>query len=372
MLFKPIFVACLLLSLVSACMGFRPKLPDGMWRDHAASRDTPKPLFSYFVTPNEDDEELIKSILGPMGTRKRTESRSIVILSDTTGVTAKSAVEKSLSQFNGCDERFLSAEDEDDDPCELMQKTLYPFLRKKEDIEPILEKATERNSLVVFTFADPLMRKAVVDMCDSNSLVYVDLLGPMFDVMTGFFGREPLGMAGPGTRRPGRRELTELYYSQVDAIEFTLKADDGMAPWLLPEADVVLVGVSRTGKTPLSVFLSQSQALKVSNIPLVLELDPPKQLFEIDPRRVFCLTLNPIDLQRIRESRLERELQRIPDQESDYADWEYLKKDLAKARRLADEYGFTEIDVTGRAVEETASQISSLLNERFPMIGWAC
>ena len=124
-------------------------------------------------------------------------------------------------------------------------------------------------------------------------------------------------------------------------------------------------------ETPLSVFLSQSQGLKVANIPLVLELDPPQQLFgpQIDPRRVFCLTLNPIDLQRIRETRLERELKNTPKEGMNYADWEYLKKDLAKARRIAKENGFTEIDVTGRAVEETASQISSMLNERFPTLG---
>ena len=114
--------------------------------------------------------------------------------------------------------------------------------------------------------------------------------------------------------------------------------------------------------------MSQSQGLKVANIPLVLELDPPKELFQsnVDPRRVFCLTLNPIDLQRIRETRLERELSESSDHSSNYADWEYLRKDLAKARRMAEKYGFTEIDVTGRAVEETASQISSILNDRFP------
>jgi len=133
----------------------------------------------------------------------------------------------------------------------------------------------------------------------------------------------------------------------------------------LPEADVILIGVSRTGKTPLCVFLSQSQGLKVSNIPLTLDKDPPKQLFEsnIDPKRVFLLTLNPVDLLRIRETCLERE----PDNEQpNYANWDYLQEDLAKARALAEKYGYTEIDVTGRAVEETASQISSLLNERFP------
>lgn len=328
---------------------------------------------SYYVAPNnEDDEAMIKSILGPMGQkRKGKRGRSILILSDTTGVTAKSAVEKGLAQFNGCDERFLQSADEDDeDPCELMQKNLYPFIKKPEEIGPIIEKAQEQNSMVVFTFGDPIMRNKVLELCEASNLDYVDLLGPMFDTMANFFDREPLGVPGSSKKPPARKKLTELYYSQVDAIEFTLKADDGMAPWLLPEADVILLGVSRTGKTPLSVIMSQSQGLKVANIPLVLELDPPKELFHsnIDPRRVFCLTLNPIDLQRIRETRLERELSGAPDQTSNYADWEYLRKDLAKARRMAEEHGFTEIDVTGRAVEESASQISSILNDRFPSL----
>lgn len=327
-------------------------------------------LSAYYVSPSEDDEEMIRTILGPMGSQKpRPSGRSIIILSDTTGVTAKSAVEKSLIQFNGCDERFLSAEDEDEDadPCELMQKTVYPFIKNKNELLPIIEKAAMRRSLVVSTFADPEMRDSVAELCDEAGLSHVDLLGPIFDAMGTFFNRKPLGMAGPGTRRQGRRELTELYYSQVDAIEFTLKADDGMAPWLLKEADVILVGVSRTGKTPLSVYLAQSLGLKVSNVPLVLELPPPKELLEenIDPRRVFCLTLNPIDLQRIRENRIEKELEKLPDKRSTYSEWDYLQKDLANARRLAEKYGYTEIDVTGRAVEETASMISSMLNERF-------
>jgi len=338
---------------------------------HGNTRRISSLFSSYYVAPNDDDEAMIKSILGPMGQkRKGKRGRSILILSDTTGVTAKSAVEKGLAQFNGCDERYLAAEDEDEDPCELTQKTVYPFIKKPEDILPVIEKANKRSSMVVFTFGDPIMRDTVVSLCKEFNLEYVDLLGPMFDAMAGFFQRAPLGVPGSSTKPSARRELTELYYSQVDAIEFTLKADDGMAPWLLPEADIILLGVSRTGKTPLSVIMSQSMGLKVANVPLVLELDPPKQLFEdnIDPRRVFCLTLNIMDLQRIREARLERELSFAPNQSSDYADWNYMKKDLAKARRLAEERGYTEIDVTGRAVEETASQISALLNERFPSL----
>jgi regulator of PEP synthase PpsR (kinase-PPPase family) len=149
-----------------------------------------------------------------------------------------------------------------------------------------------------------------------------------------------------------------------------------MAPHLLPDADVVLVGVSRTGKTPLSVVLSQTMGLKVANIPLVVDLSPPQQLFQVDPKRVFCLTLNPDDLQRIRKTRMERELGNKPrggfiqrkqaGSSSNYADYDYLLRDLEHARVIAKENRYTNIDVTGRAVEETASLISSLLNDRFP------
>jgi regulator of PEP synthase PpsR (kinase-PPPase family) len=111
--------------------------------------------------------------------------------------------------------------------------------------------------------------------------------------------------------------------------------------------------------------------LKVANIPLVVDLAPNKQLFqpEMDPRRIFCLTLNQDDLQRIRKNRLSRELKgagRRQAASSTYADRDYLYRDLENARAIALKHGYTIIDVTGRAVEETASLISSVLNERFP------
>merc|ERR1711862_241069 len=158
--------------------------------------------------------------------------------------------------------------------------------------------------------------------------------------------------------------------------EFTLKADDGQSPWLLSKADVILVGVSRTGKTSLSVVLSQTMGLKVANVPLVLECPPPSQLLseELDHNRIFCLTLAPSELKRIRKTRLERRKVRETEDKyslvdgeakSNYADRSYLLKDLKNARDLTEEYGWTPIDVTGRAVEETASYISEIMNERF-------
>jgi regulator of PEP synthase PpsR (kinase-PPPase family) len=139
----------------------------------------------------------------------------------------------------------------------------------------------------------------------------------------------------------------------------------------LPNADVIICGVSRTGKTPLSVVLAQTMGLKVSNVPLVVDLPPPSVLLnaqKVNPKRVFVLTLNPDDLLKIRKTRIERELgggTHMGPKFSNYADRKYIRNDLKHAQCLAVEHGFTEIDVTGRAVEETASLIRSMLYNRF-------
>jgi regulator of PEP synthase PpsR (kinase-PPPase family) len=307
--------------------------------------------------------------------------KAILILSDTTGVTAKTAVEKGLAQFNGCDDRFFTvqnnendSDDDGDEACESMNTRIYPFLRNEDDVAAILKKAKGLTALVVFTLADPELREKTCRMCELANVQYVDLLGPMFDAMSGFFQRQPLGMVTRATtdRLPNkRRALSDSYYRRVEAVEYTLKCDDGMSPSSWKEADVVLLGVSRTGKTPLSVILAQNMGLKVANVPLVVDLPPPRQLFqpEMDPRRIFCLTLNADDLQRIRKNRLSRELKKAARRQaasSTYADKEYLYRDLEHAREIAVQNGYTIIDVTGRAVEETASLISSVLNERFP------
>jgi len=154
------------------------------------------------------------------------------------------------------------------------------------------------------------------------------------------------------------------------AVDFTMKTDDGMAPRLLHQAEIIILGVSRSGKTPLSIFMSQTAGLKVANIPLVFEITPPKELTDdprIDPRRVFCLTRDVDELEKMRQSRLEKELKNSHvGGHSTYADYSYIRKDLAKARNLAKTKGYTEIDVSGRALEEVASLILSKMKERFP------
>jgi regulator of PEP synthase PpsR (kinase-PPPase family) len=333
-----------------------------------------------FSSREQGDAELIRQILGPLGAKRpRTKPRVIMILSDGTGLTAKSAIEKTTAtQYNGCDERFSSVtlvgkENDEDEACEFMETKNYPFIQSAKEVEDILEQAHKFNALIVFTFADPKMRKLTARLAKEADILSVDLLGPMFKSLTTFFDRKPVGKAEP-SKPPAtnsRRVLSENYYRQIEAIEFTLQCDSGMSPHLLKDADVIIVGVSRTGKTPLSVVLSHTMGLKVANVPLVMGLDPPHQLFEpdIDPRRVFCLVLDPDDLLRIRENRLSKGINSLRySSESNYADPEYLREDIANAKKLAEDKNYTIVDITGRAVEETSSLISAILNERFPGI----
>jgi len=325
---------------------------------------------------SSDEKEIIQLLRGPIGNQAaaaangRLATKTIFVLSDATCATAKSVIEKSLKQFNGCDERFAikkTATDDDDD-CEVMYTKLFPFCREEQEVANVIKKAAaEQDALVVFTLASPSVRENASRMCELEGLVYLDLLGPTFSTMSTFFKRQPSGLPeGRDQSSPRRpRALSDKYYRRIEAVEFTLKADDGQAPWLLAEADVVIVGVSRTGKTPLSIVLSQNMGLKVANVPLVQEVAPPRELIDdVDGRRVFCLTLNAGELHRIRKNRLKKELEEMENL-SNYADRKYLMNDLMSARRLADDNGWTEVDVTGRAVEETSSYITSLLNERF-------
>jgi len=300
-------------------------------------------------------------------------SKLIFLLTDGTGATVKSSVQRSLDQFEATNVRTR----------------LFSFVRGEEIAASIIQKASERGAMIISTIRVRVLREKILRMCELEGVPAVDLLGPSLDGLESYLQRLPVNV--PSMYDPGQvRVLSDAYYRRIDALQFTLKADDGQAPWLLAEADVILVGVSRSGKTPLSVTLSQSTGLRVANIPLVLECPPPKELLDestIDPQRVFCLTVSPSQLKKIRETRLEQRLgvkameaakgQQLLQEtitpsgngsgngKSNYADRAYILKDLKNAFDLKEKYGWTQIDVTGRAVEDIASQIGETINERF-------
>ncbi|KAG7363533.1 bifunctional kinase-pyrophosphorylase [Nitzschia inconspicua] len=365
------------------------------------------PSSSAFVLLRPDEEE--ESTCLPPG--RVPELKLIFLVSDATCVTARSTLLKSLAQFDTCTDDYLmddaaspsNIDDDDDDAsllfggtCDVRTRT-FTFIRSPQALTQILRTAQDKRACVMYTMADPELRQVANEFCTQHAVPHVDLMGPPLDVLGSFLKKEPLGIPSRLSPRTKRKShyLGDSYYKRIDAVEFALKADDGQSPWLLPEADIVLVGVSRSGKTPLSVVLSQTMSLKVANIPLVMEVPPPSQLLEqVDPRRIFCLTIAPSELRKIRTNRLERRgVKQMEDQQqqqqagddnrdtfknakimpkipkSNYADRNYLLRDLANARQLSQQHNWTEIDVTGRAVEETATLIVELFNERFVATG---
>jgi len=358
----------------------------------------------------EDDNDSAASCLPP---GRLPGVKRIFLISDATGVMSRSILLKSLAQFDICaDEKAPyatkvdranadakananeNANDDDDNKedytstagtCEVRTRT-FTFVRTPQALLQILKKAKERGACVMYTIAQSELREQAWDECRRLNLVHVDLIGPSLNALSQFLDEEPLGIPalflGSKSRQAGSGKskslsnLSDSYYQRIDAVEFCLKADDGQAPWLLPEADIVLVGVSRSGKTPLSVVLSQTMSLKVANMPLVMEVPPPFQLLEqVDPQRVFCLTISPSELRKIRNNRLEKrgvrdmeaklEDKNIKIPKSNYADRNYILKDLGSVRQLCQKHNWTEVDVTGRAVEETATTIVEIFNQRF-------
>mmetsp|Transcript_19935 Transcript_19935/g.41654 ORF Transcript_19935/g.41654 Transcript_19935/m.41654 type:complete len:392 (-) Transcript_19935:19-1194(-) len=310
--------------------------------------------------------------------------KDVCLISDSTGVTAQSALSRAFAQFDSCNSIFS------DNGCEV-RSNVFSHVKDEATIAGIVKGAKRKEALVVYTLSDTDLRTKTSRMCELSGLDSVDLMGPLLDGLSAFFGEAPMGTPGGELSKRsdgGGFKLSDSYYRRIEAVEFTLKADDGSAPWLLADADVVLCGVSRTGKTPLSVVLAQQMGLKVANVPLVMEVKPPKELLDaekMDSNKIFCLTINPTELKRIRTSRLERanvksyereagvgggkgleggEVLNFGKESSNYADRAYVLRDLMSARQLTKEQGWTEIDVTGRAVEETASYISELLNMR--------
>jgi regulator of PEP synthase PpsR (kinase-PPPase family) len=182
----------------------------------------------------------------------------------------------------------------------------------------------------------------------------VAALDPVEHALSAVLGREATG-------RPGRQHaLDAAYFARVDAIQFTIAHDDGVAAENWEEADIVLAGVSRTSKTPTSIYLA-NRGFKVANIPLVPESPPPRSLFDLKHPLVVGLTTNPDRLIQIRRNRL-LSLNQAP--ETDYVDLEAVNAELGFARRIFADNGWPVIDVTRRSIEETAFAIVKLCNER--------
>ena len=224
-----------------------------------------------------------------------------------------------------------------------------------QSLEALIAQAHSNGAMIVATLVNSDMRKQGEKIALERGVAYYDLLGSLLSDFEKFLSEAPAEVPGLF------REVNEEYFRRIHAVEFTVKADDGKEPRSLRQADIVLVGVSRTSKTPLSTFLAH-KGFKVGNVPLVLDRPPPNELWDVDPLRVMALTIDPSQLQHIRTARMEA--MGMP-KATNYGDLDYILAELEYATDMFTSHPeWPVIDVTNKAVEETAAIILRILQDR--------
>lgn len=263
---------------------------------------------------------------------------SIYVISDSLGDTAEQIVKACVAQF-------------DTGNYEIKKR---PYVQDEEALAPILEEAKNNNSILVYT----LVELELIDRLNKFSKEYdircIDIMGETLGAISEKFQMEPNREAGV------IRKLNKAYFDRVEAIEFAVKYDDGKDPRGLKKADVVILGISRTSKTPLSMYLANKN-IKVANVPLVPESLPPKEIYEVSPARVIGLINSPEKLNQIREERL-KALGLTSG--ANYASMARILEELDYAEKIMKKIGCPVIDVSNKAIEETADIIINILKKQ--------
>ena len=264
---------------------------------------------------------------------------TIHVISDSVGVTAQAVARAAAAQFGVNDPKI----------------EVLPKVQSFEQVRSFLDEHAayhvhtlgDDRLLVFFTLVDRAMsEQTAAYIAEHDNILGVDIMTGAIEAISELSGLRP-------TSRPGSlREANEVYFRRIEAIEFTIAHDDGQNPEDLTKADIVLLGVSRSSKTPLSIYLSQ-QGYKVANVPLDPSTEPPSQIYEVDRTRLFGLMTTADVLTDIRQRRLGNAALVA----ASYADPEYIYEDLEKARALMRKLGCIVIHTEKRAVEETAQEI---------------
>lgn len=265
------------------------------------------------------------------------EKPLIYVLSDSVGETAELVTKACLSQF-------------DDGPFDLQR---IPYVEDKGTINEAVLQAKEHDAMIGFTLVVPEYRAHLKQEAEKHGVRCVDIMGPMMEAMESHLKIQP-------RLEPGLvHKLDEDYFKRVEAIEFAVRYDDGRDPRGIAKADIVLIGVSRTSKTPLSQYLAHKR-LKVANVPIVPEVQPPSELFRVDPEKCIGLKISAEKLNDIRKERLKS--LGLGDQAT-YANLERISQELEHFNRIVDKIDCPVIDVSNKAVEETANIILNKLRK---------
>jgi regulator of PEP synthase PpsR (kinase-PPPase family) len=265
--------------------------------------------------------------------------KTVMVISDATGETAERIVRAALLQYGEIQ----------------VNVRLYSRVRLEAEMERIVERAAELHALVVYTVVNSAAREILIRLIDRYNVEAVDLIGALMAKLSSFLSAEPSGVPGL------LHTIGEDYFRRIEAVEFTVKNDDGAEPRNLPKADLVLVGISRTSKTPLSTFLAQ-KGFRVANVPLVLGVEPPPELELVADDRLYGLIIQPAALVRIRQARLKH--LGMPE-DSSYGTRDHIEREIEYSRQIFRQHpNWPVIDVTNKAIEETASDILRICKER--------
>jgi hypothetical protein len=256
-------------------------------------------------------------------------------VSDGTGTTAERVMRAALTQFEGQD----------------VQITRYGRVRTVERVHEVVDEAVQTGAFIIHTLVSADMRRLILEEGRQRGVATIDLMGPLLARLTEVLSATP--RAEPGLFAP----FDDAYLGRVEAIRFTVDHDDGRNVHDLPQADIVLVGVSRTCKTPLSIYLG-NQGWRVANVPLIWGIDPPDLLFKLPRRRVVMLMVQPERLAVLRENRVER----MGTLSQKYATLDFVRQELVYAFELVDRRSdWPIVDMTYKSIEEAAAEVVTLL-----------
>ena len=260
------------------------------------------------------------------------------LLSDSTGETLENIAKAALAQY---------------DDVETLRH-FWPMVRSEAHLERILQEIALNPGLVIFTLVNVETRRTLESRCRAMGLPAIAPLDPVNHALSQLLGQE-------AKARPGRQHMLDAaYFARVEAIQWTIAHDDGIGAEDWEEADIVLAGVSRSSKTPTSIYLA-NRGYKTANIPIVVESPPPSELYSLRNPGVVGLTTSADRLVAIRRNRL-LSLNQQP--ETAYVDQDAVTREIAFARRMFADHGWPVIDVTRRSIEETSAAIINMVNDR--------
>jgi len=271
--------------------------------------------------------------------QKKTISAPIYVVSCGEGITGEQLVESALVQF----------------PQNEVTVIKVSHMRNEDQIEKVVDNASTAGGMIVHTLIDPVLRRTLNELGRQRGVVTIDLMGPILSSLTDSIGQKPI--CQPGLYR----QIHQVDLDQVAAIEFSIAHDDGMNPHTLSQAEIVLVGVSRAGKTPLSMYLAVL-GWKVANVPLVMGIPLPEELFQIDRSRVIALNINTDQLLAHRQMR-QRRMGNLGN--SSYNCRNKIYEEVEYARKLFRQKGFHRIEVTNKPIETSADEIIELITRKF-------